>query len=129
MASSRSGSLKVTGVAKAVRQLKAMGAEVEDLKDAFARIASEGATAVKRHVPRRSGRLAADVRGNRAQSKAVVTAGRASVPYAGPINYGWARRNIEPAGFMQAGDAETAPKALRMLEAEINNQIRKKDLS
>jgi hypothetical protein len=29
------------------------------------------------------------------RSKAVVTAGRASVPYAGPINYGWAAHNIE----------------------------------
>ena len=58
--------------------------------------------------------------------QAVVTAGRASVPYAGPINYGWPARNIAPSHFMQRTDAVMAPRAIQLLEAEINQRIREK---
>lgn len=120
---------RVEGLSQVVRDLKAMGIEVDDLKAAFSEIARRGAASASSHAPRRSGRLAADIRGNRAQSKAVVTAGRASIPYAGPINYGWRARNIEPSGFMQKADAEMQPVAIQLLEQEINNQIRMKGLS
>ncbi len=121
--------VRVEGLAKAVRSLKALGLEVDDLKDAFARIASEGADRVSKYVPRRSGRLAATVRGNRAQSKAVVTIGRASVPYAGPINYGWPSRGIKASNFIAKTDAEISPVALRLLEDGINKAIRDKGLN
>ena len=45
-------------------------------------------------VPRRSGRLAASIRTFKAQRAAQVGAGRASVPYAGPIHWGWPNRRI-----------------------------------
>lgn len=105
-----------------------MGVEVDDLKSAFSSIATEAAQIAASHAPKRSGRLAGDIRGNRAKSKAVVTAGRASVPYAGPINYGWSARNIRPALFMQAADEEMQPKAIQRLEEEINRQIALKGL-
>src|SRR5688500_18024830 len=98
--------IRVDGLNAVVRSLLAMGLEVEDLKDAFSEIARFGAVVASRHAPRRTGRLASDIRGNRARSKAVVTAGRVSVPYAGPINYGWAAHGIEPSGFMQKADQE-----------------------
>lgn len=120
--------VRIEGLSKAVRNLKALGLDVEDLKGAFSRIAAEAAQRVTRHVPHRSGRLAASVRGNRAQSKAVVTIGRASVPYAGPINYGWPKRNIAAANFIAKTDAEISPVALRLLEDEINKAIRDKGL-
>lgn len=123
------GGYKVTGLREVVRDLKGLGLDVDDLKGAFGRIAAEGARAVERHIPRRSGRLAASVRGNRAQSKAVVTVGRAAVPYAGPINYGWPSRGIAPALFMQKADEEMRPKAVQLLEDEINHAIQKRGLS
>jgi hypothetical protein len=125
---SRTG-FHVSGLNQVVRDLQAIGVEVEDLKDAFSEIAREGAQVVARHAPRLSGALAGDVRGNRAKSKAVVTAGRSSLPYAAPINYGWARHSIEPSGFMQKGDKEMQPYALRRLEADINEGIRRRGLS
>lgn len=120
---------KVQGLSQVVRALQEMGLEVDDLKDAFAKIAQEGAEAAAAAAPRKSGRLAADIRGNRAKSKAVVTAGRVSVPYAGPINYGWPSRGIEPAGFMQQADQQMQPIALRLLEDDINAKIRQKGLT
>lgn len=118
---------KVEGLNQVVRALQQMGVEVEDLKAAFAKIADKAAQVAADAAPRKSGRLAADIRGNRAKSKAVVTAGRASVPYAGPINYGWPKRNIAPAGFMQTADEQMQPVALQMLEDEINTQIKEKN--
>lgn len=122
------GGVRVEGLSRVVRDLKALGLDVEDLKDAFSKIAAEATEAVIRYVPVKSGNLAASVRGNRAQSKAVVRAGKASVPYAGPINYGWSARSIEPALFMQKGDQVMQPIAVRRLEEEIEHAIRKRGL-
>lgn len=117
---------RVEGLNAVVRDLKALGVEVEDLKDAFAAIADRGREAAAAAAPRRTGRLAADIRGNRAKSKAVVTAGRASVPYAGPINYGWPKRRIEPTHFMQRADEQLQPIALQLLEDDVNTKIEEK---
>lgn len=115
---------RVEGLNALVRDLRALGLETEDLKAAFAKIAERGAQLAAQLAPRRTGRLAADIRGNRATSKAVVTAGRRSVPYAGPINYGWPARNIAPSLFLQRTDQTLAPSAVQLLEDEINHQIR-----
>lgn len=118
---------QVQGLTSVVRALKQMGLDVDDLKDAFSKIASEGAQRAAAYAPKRTGRLAGDVRGNRAQSKAVVTAGRASIPYAGPINYGWRARGITPSLFMQRADKDMQPVAIQRLEEEINRKIREKN--
>lgn len=121
-------SIRVDGLAAVVTALLAVGLEVEDLKEAFSRIARFGAAAAARHAPRRTGRLAGDIRGNRARSKAVITAGRVAVPYAGPINYGWAAHGIEPSGFMQKADRELEPYAVTALVSDINSKIRKRGI-
>jgi hypothetical protein len=119
---------KVEGLTQVTRALTQIGVEVDDLKDAFAAISAEAAQIAASHAPRKSGRLAGDVRGNRAKSKAVVTAGRAAVPYAGPINYGWPIRGISASGFMQKADQQMQGRAVQMLESEINKVIREKGL-
>lgn len=118
------GGVRIIGLNAVVRALLELGLEVDDLKDAFADIAASGARQVAAYAPKLTGTLAGDVRGNRARSSAHVAAGRASVPYAGPINYGWAAHNIEASGFMQKADKGWGDYALRRLEAEINKQIR-----
>lgn len=122
-------SVRIDGLNAVVRDLLAMGLEVEDMKGAFSEIARLGARVAARHAPRRTGRLAGDVRGNRARNKAVIAAGRSSLPYAGPINYGWAKRNIEPSGFMQKAEKELQPYALRRLELAINTSVRRRGLA
>lgn len=119
---------QVDGLNQVVRGLQQSGAEVDDLKDAFAKIADEAARLASGFAPRKTGRLASDIRGNRAKSKAVVTAGRSSVPYAGPINYGWSSRNIAPSHFMQRADEAMQGRALQMLEDEINQKLRERGL-
>lgn len=124
------GGVRVEGLNKKIRDLQALGVEVDDLKDAFSTIATEAAEAVASYAPvGETGALAASIRGNRAKSKAVVRAGKAAVPYAGPINYGWPSRGIEAAEYMQKGDQEMQPVAVRRLEEEIEQQIRKRGLA
>lgn len=122
-------SIRVEGLNKVVRDLQSMGLEVEDLKDAMGNIAEQGARLASSFAPKQTGRLAADIRGNRAKAKAVVTAGRVAVPYAGPINYGWPARNIAASGFLQKADEAVQPYALQQLEREINEAIRKRGLA
>jgi len=119
------GSVRVEGLNKTLKALQSYGVEVADLKDVMAGIAREGATLAARYAPKRSGRLAGTVRGNKAKAKAVVIAGRARVPYAGAINYGWPKRNIKALLFMQRADKELAPRAVEMLEAGLDEAARK----
>lgn len=121
--------VKITGLNQVVRDLAALGVELDDMKDVMAAIATEGSKVMARFVPKKSGALRSTVRGNRAKARAVVTAGRAKVPYAGPINYGWPARGIQPANFTGRTDAVMEPKALQMLDNGIQQLIRKKGLS
>lgn len=134
----------VSGLREKVRQLEALGVDVEDLKDGFAAIAAEGANLASRLVKRDTGKLAGSIRGNRAKGKAVVTAGRASVPYAGGINYGWGRLHsnfkhgrhatgirgaYRGSGFMQRADAALEDRAAALLEEGLNNAVTKRGLA
>lgn len=120
--------VKVEGLQKTVRALENLGVSVEDLKDAFAALAQEGATKAKGYAPVRTGTLAASIRGNRAKNKAVVTAGRARVPYAGAINYGWPSHGIKPNPFMQRASDDVGKDAIQQLETAIIAAARKQGL-
>jgi hypothetical protein len=134
------GSVKVDGLNKTLTALQRAGVEVADLKAAMGAIAAEGARLASGFAPVRSGRLRNTIRGNKAKAKAVVIAGRAKVPYAGVINYGWnqphaaaaasgwTRRNIKPSLFMQRADKALAPQAVKMLEAGIDKAIERAGL-
>lgn len=127
-------SIRAEGLNALVRELIALGLDVEDLKDAFADLADQGAQIAARHAPVGSGRdphpgqLRDDVRGNRARNKAVVTSGRSRIPYAGAINFGWSAHNITGVGYMQAVDSELGPQAPRILERSIGGLIKKRGL-
>lgn len=121
--------VRIEGLTQLVRNLEALGVSMDDMKDAMAKIADFGAMEAQRAAPVKTGRLRSDIRGNRAKSKAVVAAGRASVPYAGPINYGWPKRGIAPRLFMQAADGPWQSYGLRVLEQELNRLIRQRGLA
>lgn len=117
--------IAVEGLRETVRNLQKAGVEIEDLKDVMGGIAAEASDIITADAPSKSGKLRQSVRGNRAKGKAVVISGRARVPYAGAINYGWRARNIEPARFMQAADKVMDEKAPEMLEQGISEMLEK----
>jgi len=120
--------VRVENLNKTVRALQSFGVEVLDLKEVFSGIADEGARLASSFAPKRSGRLAQTIRGNKAKNKAVVAAGKARVKYAGAINYGWPARNIKPRLFMQQADAKLGPLAVDMLDAGLTEAARKAGL-
>ena len=79
-------------------------AEAQDLKAELKKAHREGgdmaADEARRIVPRRSGDLGGSIRASGLQTKGVVRSGRAKVPYAGVIHFGWPRRNITPQPFL-----------------------------
>ena len=120
--------VQVEGLQQTVRALEKVGVSIDDLKDAFSALAKEGAAKAKSYAPARTGHLAASIRGNRAKNKAVITAGRSKVPYAGPINYGWPSHGIKANPFMQRASEDIGRNALAELETNIVSAIREAGL-
>jgi hypothetical protein len=121
------GEVRVEGDDAVARQLRGLADDLDDPAglDQVADVAGE---AVAREIPRKSGRLAGSRRTVRIRSKAIVVVGGGTVAYAGPINYGWRRRNIEPAGFLEAGDRAIQAEGAGLVEAGIERDIRKRKL-
>ena len=106
--------VKVSGTREMRRTLKQAGAELEDLKAVNAAIAAMVASRAAARAPRQSGNLAASVRGNRAVGKATVQAGKARVPYAGAIHWGWPARGITAQPFIADTAQDTEPQWTQM---------------
>ena len=103
------GVVEVEGARELRATMRRAGEDLGDLKDAHAQVASYVSAAASGAAPRVSGTLAGTIRGNRAATSAVVKAGGAAVPYAGPILWGWPRRNIRSQPFLTDTAANTEP--------------------
>lgn len=90
--SRRDPGLSVEGGRQLRAALKRAGIELRDLKAAHLQVAQ--LVASRARAPVATGRLAASMRAAGTQSAAIVRAGGASVPYAGPIHWGWPDRHI-----------------------------------
>lgn len=95
--------LRVEGVSRLVRTLRDAEVDLDELKDVTAAAGLLAAAAIRPLVPVRRGRLVGSMRSNRAARRATVSLGRASVPYAGPIHWGWPARNIPAQPFGEEG--------------------------
>lgn len=110
--------LEVKGRRELVRSLRAAGLGVQDLKDAHKRIAELVANAAQPHAPRRTGVLAGTMRPAGTQSASIVRVGRASVPYAGPIHWGWPAHGITAQPWVaEAAERQFEPAQLLLLDA------------
>lgn len=93
--------IEIEGLHKLRRALiKLDDAAREDFKQAGYQAAEIVVNEAKRLVPVRSGKLGKTIRAHKVVSGAKVSAGRTTVPYAGAIHFGWARRNIRPNPFL-----------------------------
>jgi len=72
----------------------------DDMKATHKRAAAIVIAGAKRFVPVRTGRLAESIRDGSTQRMGRVRVGSASVPYAGPIHFGWPSRSIKPQPFI-----------------------------
>jgi len=80
--------VRVEGAKELSRAFRDAGGSVKELSGAYREIARSLVPPAKREAPERSGRLAASTRGLGQRTAAILTAGSARVPYAGPIHFG-----------------------------------------
>ena len=99
---------QVDGARKLRASLKAAGVSIADLKAVNAAVAQTVHRAAHPNAPvGETHRLADSERASGTQAAAVVRAGRASVPYAGPIHWGWPARNIVAQPWIQQAAERT----------------------
>ena len=106
---------------------------MKELKDAHKQAAAVVVRDAVLLVPKRSGALAKTIRAAGLQSSAEVRAGRASVPYAGPIHFGWPNRPnkakkwrggpIRPNPFLYKAVDRRRNDVLKVYERRVNEAI------
>lgn len=124
---SGSGLLKteVQGASRLARTLRQAGDDLEDLKDANARaakIVEEGTLGL---VPVRTGWLASTIRSTGTKAAGFIRAGGKLAPYAGPIHWGWPKRNIKPNPFAADAAKLTEPVWGRIYQDAVNKAIQR----
>lgn len=121
--------IEIQGLRELNRAFRSLGREATgELKGVHldaAKIVEERARQI---VPKRTGRLAGTLRSAGTMRGANVRAGFARVPYAGPIHFGWARRNIRPQPFLYDALDERRSEVLDAYEKNLKRLIRKHDL-
>lgn len=115
--------VEVRGARRLAATLRRAGVQMNDLKRVNKDAADVVARSARAAVPVRSGRLAASIRTAGTQSNGVIRAGRKSVPYAGPIHWGWPARNIRPVYFLSDPARATEPVWLDLYENRTNDLL------
>lgn len=92
--------VEVKGAKELRKQLKAAGDDLADLKATHKKIAQIVEFDALQLAPVVTGGLVGSIRASGTQTAAIVRAGRKSVPYAGPIHWGWPTRNITAQPFL-----------------------------
>lgn len=92
--------VEVKGAKELRKQLKAAGDDLGDLKATHKKVAQIVEFDALQLAPVVTGGLVGSIRASGTQTSAIVRAGRKSVPYAGPIHWGWPARNITAQPFL-----------------------------
>jgi Bacteriophage HK97-gp10, putative tail-component len=115
--------IKVEGLNELVRTMKRAGVDITELKDANQQAGEIVAAYAQATAPRRSGRLAASVRSTKQVRRARIQAGRAAVPYAGPIHWGWPAHHIAAQPFIADAATATQPTWLAAYQDAIETAL------
>lgn len=86
--------LEIEGLKEMQAAMRKAGAQADDLTKANSAVVDVLAQGAKREVPVKSGRLKTSIHGQATSSVGTLIAGSGTVPYAGPIHFGWATRGI-----------------------------------
>lgn len=123
--------IQVEGMRRARSQMRAAGEDLSDLRELHKRLADDVADTAKTKVPVRSGRLRNSLRGSGTKTMARVRAGNnrksgpTSVPYAGPIHFGWARRGIRPQPFLYEALDDRRQEVIDAYNNEVRAMLRR----
>jgi hypothetical protein len=92
------GAVRVSGVREVQGAMRKLDVQAQDLKAAHLRVASAIVPGIGPRTPHRTGALAASWSAGATKGRARITS---SQLYAGPIEYGWPARGIEPARMVR----------------------------
>lgn len=120
--------ITVEGARELRRALRALEGGTDDLKATHAESAKVVEQRASQLVPRRSGALAGSIRSTGQAAAGVVRSGRASVPYAGVIHFGWPRRNIGPQPFLYDALDDRRNEVLSLYASRVDGLISKHGL-
>ena len=120
--------IEVDGAREVRAALRKIEGGLADLKQVHADAAQIVERRAEQIVPRRSGALAGSVRSSGQARQGVVRAGRASVPSAAPIHFGWRARNIQPQPFLYDALDDRRNEVIDRYETEVNGLIRRHGL-
>jgi len=115
--------MRVDGARELRATMKAAGRDLTDLVDVNRQVAAKVSATATPTVPRRTGRLASTVRPAGTKTAAIVRAGRASVPYAAVIEFGWPRHHIAAQPYLTTAAADTEPEWTDLYFTAVNKII------
>lgn len=116
------GSLyKVDGLKQLRSTMRKAGDDLSEFKDINRQAA--GIVAGAADAPTRTGTLAASIRPAGTKTAGIVRAGKKSVPYAGPIHWGWPAHNIEPQTFLTDAAKSTEPQWVPLYQERLEKII------
>ena len=111
--------ISIQGVKEVTDSLNKLARDLEsniELNKELSTTLSQKASAL---APRLTGALASSVQGNPSAEKAQILAGSAAVPYAGVIEYGWPKKNIQAQPYLTT----TVNNNLGYIVAKYQNSI------
>jgi hypothetical protein len=120
---------RVSGDRETVAAFRRLGLKSSDLSRAFDDIGRQIEHDASVFAPKVTGALSNDVRAYKSKTRATVVVGRKAVPYAAPINFGWPKRNIRPALFMQRAADDKADDSAVRIAREMDRLIRSAGLN
>lgn len=121
--------VKVEGARELRAALKKAGLDLnDDIKDAHKTVAEIVTARARTIVPvapasmttATPGLLRDSIRPGATKTAAIARAGKKAVPYAGPIHWGWFKRNIKPSLFLTRAASETEPKWVEEYEKKFD---------
>tara|TARA_R110000782_G_C14483646_1_gene376358 strand:+ start:138 stop:518 length:381 start_codon:yes stop_codon:yes gene_type:complete len=121
-------SITVEGAKQLQRALRQVEGGMADLKGAHAEAAKIVEVKAERIAPKRSGALAASVRSSGQARQGIVRSGKAKVPYAGVIHFGWAARSISPQPFLYDALDDRRGEVIAVYDDRVNKLIKKHGL-
>ena len=116
--------IKVEGARELRKALKNVEDGTADLKSVHADAAHVVELRATQIVPRKTGRLAESIRSTGQARQGVVRAGKASVPYAGPIHFGWPAHNIAPQPFLYDALDQRATEVIDLYQQRVDKLIK-----
>ena len=104
-----------------------MGADLRDLTAVHREAADKVQGEARARVPRLTGALSKTIKSRATKTSARVEAGSRLVPYAGPIHFGWPRRNIEPQPFLYDALESRRDQVVDVYEKRVSELVRRLD--